>query len=206
MKKHTGDQFRKSSLRVEDISDNLPDLFPVEAWRAFYWTLEPDGGLTTAYADIHLPVGLTDVTDRVSIGEPGIIEHVRRWGVTLRGGYIQALNLDLDAYLSHDRKRFSSDDAEALHLMTVLTHFDLPGYFIVASEEHPFLLFDPEGDLKGSDAGWFTHAGALAYHVTDGKVKISFDLVWQKDRALYAKVMEWLNQELAKRNGGNRNV
>ncbi len=199
MKKHSGDQFRVSSQRADRVANNLPNLFPVEEWRAFYWTLERDGELTTAYADIHLPEGLSAVTPRVSIGEPGIVEHVRRWGVTLRGGYIQELELDLDAYLSHDRSRFSSDDAEALHLMTMLTHFDLPGNFIIASQEHPFLLFDPEGDLKGSDTHWFTHAGALTYLVTDGKVKISFDLVWQKDRALYDKVMQWLNEELAKR-------
>jgi hypothetical protein len=139
------------------------------------------------------------MTRRVSIGEPGVIEHVRRWGVTLRGGAIQSLGLDLDALLSHDRSRFSSDDAEALHLMTMLTHFDLHGHFIIASDEHPFLLFDPEGDLKGSDIRWFTHAGALAYLVSDGQIKISFDLVWQKDRELYHKVMQWLNEELDKK-------
>jgi hypothetical protein len=83
--------------------------------------------------------------------------------------------------------------------MTLLTHFDLPGHFIVASQEHPFLLFDPEGDLKGSDTHWFTQAGALAYLVSDGQIKISFDLVWQKDKHLYHKVMQWLNDELENR-------
>jgi hypothetical protein len=83
--------------------------------------------------------------------------------------------------------------------MTLLTHFDLPGDFIIASDEHPFLLFDPEGDLKGSDTHWFTQAGALAYLVSDGQIKISFDLVWRKDKDLYHKVMEWLNDELEKR-------
>jgi hypothetical protein len=197
--KPSGDQFRESSQAANAVVENLPNLFPVEEWRAFYWTLERDGGLTTASALLHLPQGLGAVSDRVSIGEPGIVEHVRRWGVTLRGGLFQDLEFDLDALLSHDRARFSSDDAEALHLMTMLTHFDLPGDFIIASDEHPFLLFDPEGDLKGSDTHWFTHAGALAYLVSDGKVKISFSLVWQKDKQLYQKVMQWLNEELAKR-------
>jgi len=199
MSKPSGDQFRESLQKSNAIAENLPDLFPVEEWRAFYWTLERDGKLTTAHAVMHLPRGLGAVTPRVSIGESGVIEHVRRWGVTLRGGFIQDLGFDLDALLSHDRTRFVSDDAEALHLITMLTHFDLPGHFIIASDEHPFLLFDPEGDLKGSDIHWFTHAGALAYLVSDGQIKISFDLVWQKDRELYAKVMQWLNEELDKK-------
>lgn len=199
MKRFTGDQFRQSSQRRDAIVENLPNRFPVEEWRAFYWTLEPDGNLTTAHAVMHLPRGLGQVTRSVNIGDYGIIEHTRRWGVTLRGGFMDYIDLDLDALLTHDRARFSSDDAEALHLMTMLTNFDLPGYFIVASDEHPFLLFDAEGDLKGSDTHWFTHAGALAYLVSDGEIKISFDLVWEKDKELYKKVMMWLNEELAKR-------
>lgn len=199
MKKPSGDQFRASGQRCDAVVENLPNQFPVEEWRAFYWTLEPDGNLTTGNAAIHLPRGLGAVTPTVSICEKGIIEHTRRWGVTLRGGYIQALDFDLDALLTHDRARFVSDDAEALHLITLLTHFDLPGNFIIASDEHPFLLFDPEGDLKGSDTRWFTHAGALAYLVSDGEIKISFDLVWEKDRELYKKVMQWLEEELEKK-------
>ncbi|MBI4672258.1 MAG: hypothetical protein HY741_11415 [Chloroflexi bacterium] len=199
MSKPSGSQFRQSQQLANTIVENLPNLFPVEEWRAFYWTREPDGALDTAYAIMHLPRGLGAVTERVAIGEAGIVEHVRRWGVTLRGGYVQNIGLDLDAMLSHDRTRFSSDDAEALHLMTLLTHFDLPGHFIIASQEHPFLLFDPAGDLKGSDTRWFTQAGALAYLVSDGQIKISFDLVWQKDKELYDKVMQWLNDELEKR-------
>lgn len=201
MRKLSGDQFRESLQRNDIIVENLPNRFPVEEWRAFYWTLEPDGNLTTTHAVIHLPRGLGRVTPRVSIGQHGIIKHSRRWGITLRGGYVQPLELNLDSLLTHDRARFSSDDAEALHVMTLLTHFDLPGFFIIASDEHPFLLFDPEGDLKGSDTRWFTHAGALAYLVSDGEIKISFDLVWEKDRELYKKVMQWLNQELDKKRG-----
>jgi hypothetical protein len=192
-------QFRQSTQPANAIVENLPNLFSVEEWRAFYWTLEPDGNLSTAHAILHLPRGTGQMTPRVTIGENGIVEHVRRWGVTLRGAFVQEIGLDLDALLTHDRARFSSDDAEALHLMTLLTHFDLPGDFIIASDEHPFLLFDPEGDLKGSDTHWFTQAGALAYLVSDGQIKISFDLVWRKDKDLYHKVMEWLNDELEKR-------
>lgn len=201
MRRVWGDQFRPSSQGTDEIVENLPNLFTTEDWRAFYWTLEPDGTLETAHAVIRLPLGLGNVTKRVSIGDYGIIEHTRRWGVTLRGGFMDYIDLDLDALMTHDRTRFSSDDAEALHLMTLLTHFDLPGHFIIASDEHPFLLFDPSGDLKGSDTHWFTHAGALAYLISDGEIKISFELVWQQDKDLYKKVMEWLNQELEKKKG-----
>lgn len=199
MSKPSAGHFRQSQQPANAIVENLTDLYPTEEWRAFYWTLEPEGNLATAHAVIHLPRGTSRVNPRISIGNAGIVEHVRRWGVTLRGAFVQDMGLDLDALLTHDRARFSSDDAEALHLMTLLTHFDLPGYFVIASDEHPFLLFDPEGDLKGSDTHWFTQAGALAFLVSDGQIKISFDLVWRKDKDLYRKVMQWLNDELEKK-------
>lgn len=199
MSKPSTSQFRQSSQPAASIAENLPHRFPVEEWRAIYWTLEPDGTLATAHAVMHLPQGTSRVSPRVFIGEPGMVEHVRRWGVALRGAFVQEIELDLDALLSHDRARFSSDDAEALHLMTLLTHFDLPGQFIIASDEHPFLLFDPEGDLKGSETHWFTQAGALAYLISDGQIKISFELIWHQDKALYQQVMQWLNHELENR-------
>lgn len=202
MPRPTGDQFRESSFQsAETPAQNLPDLFPVEEWRAHYWTLERSGSLVTAHAAIHLPHGLASVTAPVEIGEPGVVERVRRWGVTLRGGIYEDLQFDLTPLLTHD-PRFSSDDAEALHLITMLTHFDLPGYFIIASEEHPFLLFDPEGILKGSYTRWFTYAGALAFLISDGKMRVSFDLVWREDRQLYRRVMNWLNEELHRRSRG----
>lgn len=200
MRKPTGDQFRESSIKPGNlIAENLPDLFPVEEWRAFYWIMERDGRLDQARGILHLPRGLGDVTPPIQIGEQGIVEHVRRWGVTLRGGFLEKIGFDPSPYISHNREQFSSDDAEALHLITMVTHFDLPGYFILASQEHPFLLFDPEGNLKGSDTNWFTYAGALAFLVSDGKVRVSFGLTWQEDRHLYARVMRWLNEELEKR-------
>ena len=114
MRKPSAGHFRQSQQPANAIVENLPDLYPTEEWRAFYWTLEPDGNLATAHAVMHLPQGTHRVTPRVSIGEAGIIEHVRRWGVTLRGAFVQEIDLDLDALLTHDRARFSSDDAEAL--------------------------------------------------------------------------------------------
>lgn len=205
MRKRLGDQLRQSSAHADQlIADNLPNLYPVEEWRAFYWTMNPDGSLAQGRAILHLPSGIGPITPEVEIGQSGVVEHVRRWGVALRGGTLEALGFDPTPFLTQDRTRFPSDDAEALHLITHMTHFDLPGFFILASEEHPFLLFDPSGDLKGSYTGWYTHAGALAFVVSDGKVQASFGLTWQKDRNLYQEVMRILNEELTKKRGNGQ--
>jgi hypothetical protein len=200
MRKRTGDQLRQSSAGSNDtISENLPNLFPIEAWRAFYWTMDREGKLAEGRAVLHLPQGISDVTEEIMIGEPGVVENVRRWGVILRGGILEDIGFDPTPFLTRDRSRFLTDDAEALHLITNVTHFDLPGFFVLASEEHPLLLFDPNGTLKGSYTRWYTHAGALAYLVSDGKVATSFGLTWQEDRVLYRKVMKILNEEMEKK-------
>jgi hypothetical protein len=82
-----------------------------------------------------------------------------------------------------------------------MTHFELPGFFILGSQEHPFLLFDPNGDLKGSYTKWYTYAGALAYLVTDGRLQTSFGLTWEKDRVLYEKVMRALHEVMQEKKG-----
>lgn len=201
MRRRSGNQLRESSARADEIvAENLPNLFPVEEWHAFYWTMSPEGRLEEGRALLRLPSGVGDVTNEVQIGQQGVIENVRRWGVALRGGILEAIGFDPTPFFSRDRSRFLTDDAEALHLITYLTHFDLPGYFVIASEEHPFLLFDPSGSLKGSYTKWYTFAGALAYLVSDGQLQTSFGLTWQKDRNLYQKVMKALYEELEKKN------
>lgn len=200
MRKRAGNQLRKSSARADDlIAENLPNLFPVEEWHTFYWTMDGNGQLAEGRALLRLPRGLQDVTSRVEIGQNGVVENVRRWGVALRGGILEDIGFDPTPLLSRDRSRFLTDDAEALYLITNVTHFDLPGFFVIASEEHPFLLFDPAGNLKGSYTRWYTLAGALAYLVSGGKVQTSFGLTWQEDRTLYRKVMSILKEELEKK-------
>ncbi len=199
MRKRAGNQLQESTARPDQIADNLPDLFPVEEWRAYYWTMNPDGRLVEGRAMLRLPSGIAAVTRELRDGETGLIESVRRWGVSLRGEMLEAIGFDLARLLSHDRTRFPTDDAELLHLATDLTHYELPGFFILASEEHPFLLFDPEGALKGRYTGWYTYAGALAFLVTDGRLATSFGLTWEKDRTLYQKVMRTLNEMLAEK-------
>lgn len=200
MRRPAGNQLRASSAPADQlVADNMPNRFPVEEWRAFYWTMNPEGHLHEGRAILHLAAGVGDVVPEVEIGEPGVVESVRRWGVALRGGICEVIGFDPNPLLSHDRSHFVSDDAEALHVITQMTHFDLPGFFILASEEHPFLLFDPGGTLKGSYTRWYTHAGALAYLVSNGKVQASFGLTWQKDRSLYNQVIKVLYEELEKK-------
>lgn len=200
MRKRSGNQLRESSARAgELIAENLPNLFPVEEWHAFYWAMDPEGKLGEGRAVLRLPRGVRGVTGGIEIGQAGVVENVRRWGVALRGGMLESVGFDPTPFLSRDRSRFLTDDAEALYLITNVTHFDLPGFFVIASEEHPFLLFDPDGNLKGSYTRWYTFAGALAYLVSDGKVQTSFGLTWEEDRTLYRKVMRILNEELEKK-------
>ncbi len=199
MRQRVGNQLRESTAQPDQIADNFPDLFPVEEWRAYYWTMDREGKLAEGRALMRLPEGIAAVTRELRSGETGLIESIRRWGVTLRGEMLEAIGFDLSLLLSHDRSRFASDDAELLHLATDLTHFDLPGFFILASQEHPFLLFDPQGVLKGRYTDWYTYAGALAYLVTDGRLATSFGLTWEKDRSLYEKVIRTLNEMLAEK-------
>ncbi len=199
-----GNQLRQSSaVSEQSFADNMPDVYPVEEWRAYYWTMDESGALVARSASIHVPAGATAVTAQVQIGETGVVESVRRWGVALRGQILEDIGFDTGSLLSHDRSRFGSDDQEALHIVTNATHFDLPGYFIIASDEHPFLLFDPEGILKGSFTQWYTFAGALAYLVTDGRLQTSFSLTYEKDRHLYGKVMRALYELLSERKQAN---
>ncbi|MGB8647702.1 MAG: hypothetical protein WCF84_20885 [Anaerolineae bacterium] len=201
MRKRIGNQFRESSAHMgELVADNLPNLYPVEEWHAFYWTMNREGQLEEGRTILRLPEGTGAAAPRVTIGRPGVVENVRRWGVALRGGILEDIGFDPTPLLSHDRSRFANDDIEALHLITDATHFDLPGYFLIASEEHPFLLFDPVGELKGSYTRWYTYAGALTFLVSEGKATISFSLTWQEDKELYQRVMKALNDELKKRN------
>jgi hypothetical protein len=82
--------------------------------------------------------------------------------------------------------------------MIGVTHFDLPGHFIIASQEHPFLLFDPQGILKGSYTRWYTYLGALAYLASGGLVKASFQQLWGENDKLYQEALGFLREALRK--------
>ncbi len=107
MRKRVGNQFRESSARAgELVADNLPNLYPVEEWRAFYWTMNPEGRLEEGRAILRLPQGIAAAAPSVQIGRPGVVENVRRWGVALRGGILEDIGFDPTPFLSRDRSRF----------------------------------------------------------------------------------------------------
>jgi hypothetical protein len=192
-----GNALRTSTASADTrIVESLPGRCPAEDWRAYYWDVAEDGMLREGRAILRLPRGVAEHAPEIDIGESGVVKHVRRWGVALRGDILEALGFDPAPFLTHDRTRFAGDDAEALHVILQATHFDLPGHFIIASEEHPFLLFDPRGTLKGSYAHWYTHAGALAFLVSRGAVQSSFARTWTEDRALYRQVVRYLEEAM----------
>ena len=177
------------------VINNLPGLYPVEDWRAYYWTVTPQGDLEERWVTIQLPQGLAEVCSVVRIGQEGCVYRVRRWGLACRPSLLEYLDLDVTSLLTHDRARFpGGDDQELVYLVTQITHFDLPGYFIIASEEHPLLLFDPVGDLKGSYTRWHTYLGALAWLVSGGRVNTRGHLLWTEERALYYEALQYLRE------------
>jgi len=180
-----GNVFRRSTAPPETmVVENYSGRYPAEDWRAQYWEVTEDGALARQEVTVRLPRGFRHVSPPVTIGQPGCIHAVRRWGLACRTSLLQEIPFDPSAYLSVE-----ATDEEVLHLMYGATWFDLPGYFIIASDEHPFYLYDPAGVLKGAYVDWFTYLGALTYLYTDGDVKGSFVRVFRESASLYRQAL-----------------
>jgi len=135
--------------------NNLPGLYPTEDWTVHYWDVAPRGELRSLQAVIQLPRGYSDACPGVRIGENGCVHNVRRWGVQCYTRILQDIGFDPFAYLSQDAESSAEgENGEMVSILIHATHFCLPGHFTVASDEHPLLLFDPLGDLKGSCTHW----------------------------------------------------
>jgi len=181
-----GNMYRRSQAPPGlAVANNLPGRYPVEDWRARYWDVTPDGELARRRITVQLPVGFSRASPPVKVGQPGCIQAVRRWGVACRTSLLEAIALDPAVYLSAE-----ATDDEAMELMYRATWFDLPGHFIIASDEHPFLLFDPAGELKGAFVDWYTHLGALTYLYTDGAVQADFLRTFRESPSLYRQALE----------------
>ncbi len=180
--------------------NNLPGLYPTEDWVVHYWDVAPLGELTSRRATIQLPLGYASVCPAVSIGQAGCVHRVRRWGVQLYTSILQDIGFD-PTRLVHLRPAAPSraEDAQLITVLLQATHFDLPSHFVIASEEHPLLLFDPEGLLKGSYTHWHTHLGAAAYLLTDGKVNGTFGRVHSDSRMLYDQALGYVLEALSHR-------
>lgn len=176
-----GNVFRRSTASPgATVFNNLAGRYPVENWRVQYWDVTEAGALVRRQVAIQLPLGFSRVSPPVTSGQPGCIYAVRRWGLACRTSLLEEIPFDPAVYLSPE-----ATDEEILHLMYGATWFDLPGYFIIASDEHPFYLYDPAGVLKGAYVDWCTYLGALTYLYTDGDVRGNFLRVFRESPSLY---------------------
>jgi hypothetical protein len=197
------DQTPSNTMRLSTARDdgrpinNLPGLYPTEDWVVHYWDVEPQGRLRSRQAIIQLPLGYAHACCAVSIGERGCVYQVRRWGVQCYTRILQDIGFDPTEYLRQAAERFpGSADGVLITILLQATHFDLPGYFIIASDQHPLLLFEPDGTLKGSHTRWYSYLGALAYIVSEGRVNRRFSRLYAANRGLHDSALHYLLQAL----------
>jgi hypothetical protein len=182
--------------------NNLPGFFATEDWVVHYWDVEPQGRLRSRQATIQLPLGYAVACPEIWIGERGCVHQVRRWGVQCYTRILQNIGFDPTRYLGGDsgsgeqEGSAGASDGELITILLRATHFDLPGHFIIASEQHPLLLFAPDGALKGSHTRWYSYLGALAYIVSAGQVNRRFGRLYAADRALHDQALQYLLQAL----------
>ena len=180
-----GNVFRRSTAPTQATNlNNFPGRYPAEDWRARYWDVTETRTLVRREVTVQLPLGFGWVSPPVAVGQPGCIHAVRRWGLACRTSLLEEIPFDPTAHLSPE-----ATDDEVMALMYGATWFDLPGYFIIASDEHPFYLYDPAGALKGAYVDWCTYLGALTYLYTDGDVKGNFLRVFRDSPSLYRQAL-----------------
>jgi hypothetical protein len=167
--------------------NNYPGRYPTEDWTAHYWTVAQAGDMQQRQVRLQLPQGFSSACMPVRVGHPGCVRTVRRWGVGCYPEILNEIDFDVTPLLADP-----DDDAQWLvHYFGVVT-FDLPGYFVIASPTHPFLLYDPAGALKGSYTQWRTHLGALSYIV--GGLDVGFVGLQVENMALYQQALGYLLQ------------
>ena len=198
MVRDAGNILRRSSATPDTkVVNNYPGRYPTEDWQARYWTITEGGDLQERVVTAQLPRGCTAVCLEIEVGQSGCVHRVRRWGFACYVSLLEEIGFDPAPLLTHDRERFpGGDDQELLQVMIGVTHFDLPGHFIIASQEHAFLLFDPQGALRGSYTRWYTYLGALAYLASDGRVKASFQQLRGENEKLYQEAVGFLRGAL----------
>jgi len=176
-----GNAFRPSAVPPGvEVLNNMPGRYPVEEWRVCYWTVADDGTLSEHAATLQLPAGYAAVCTPVRVGQPGCVLRVRRWGVGCRPSLLEPAGFDPADVAGAD-----APDEVLMQVCFAATHFDLPGGFVIADPDYPLLLFDPEGQLKGSSVWGVSLLGALAYMASDGRVASDFQRTRREGPALY---------------------
>jgi hypothetical protein len=203
MGRRAGNTMRRSGAEPEAlVLNNLPGLFPTEDWWVTYWSVNEEGALEHRRVIIQLPAGLANRCVPVSIGYNGCIQMVRRWGMAIYPSLLEEIDFDLEAVIRQASNRYSGGPEDYLRVALEVTHFDLPGHFIIASNEHPLLMYDPAGILKGSYVRWCTYLGALAFLATDGKVSSGFLRLALEARDTYQEAVGYLQAALASQRAG----
>jgi hypothetical protein len=192
-----GSTFAPNTLRRSTVTDqasilnNYPGQYLTEDWIARYWDVSAEGDLVQRQVILQLPHGFGGSCMPVTVGYAGCVRIVRRWGVGCYPEILNEIGFDFTPLLLDP-----NDDAEWLtHYFGVVT-FDLPSYFVIASPDHPFLLYDPNGVLKGSYTEWRTHLGALSYIV--GGLDAGFLGLQIENHTLYQQALGYLRQALGK--------
>jgi len=199
VRRRAGNAVRISSAKEGTrILNNLPGLYPTEDWHAVYWAVDRHGGLRQHEVTIQLPAGLADLCAPIPVGYNGCVQMVRRWGVAIYPSLLEELGFDLETVVRSAPDRYANTPEGYLRAALDITHFDLPGFFIIASDEHPLLMYAPDGSLKGSYVRWRTYLGALAFLATDGKVNSGFLRLAQEAHDTYQQAVAYLQEALAR--------
>jgi hypothetical protein len=188
----------RRSAAPDDVTllNNYPGAYPTEDWTARYWSVTRRGDLEERQVTLQLPQGFHSPCMPVTAGRPGCVRVVRRWGFGCYPEVLNDIGFDVAALVSNP-----DDDAEWLtHYFRVVT-FDLPGYFVIASPAHPFMLYDPAGTLKGSYTQWRTHLGALSYMVN--RLDADFIRLQIENRALYQQALDYLVEAVVETSSGD---
>jgi hypothetical protein len=177
------------------ILNNFPGAYLTEDWCAHYWTVDARGELHSRQVTVQLPQGYGQVCPEVEIGQRGCVYHVRRWGLTCYPSLLEEMGFDPRPLLPLVGDR-ADLGAALMHIMIEVTRFDLPGHFVIASDQYPLLLFDPIGALKGSYAQWQTYLGALAWMASEGRVNSRFERLRITHPQLYEELVAYWRQVL----------
>ena len=196
MRRSVGNTMHPSEAPLDArIINNFPGAYAHEDWCAHYWVVNPKGDLTGHQVTVQLPQGYGGACPEVEIGQQGCVCNVRRWGLVCYPSLLEEIDFDPWSLLPLV-KGYSDPGTTMMHIMIEVTRFDLPGYFIIASEQYPLLLFDPTGTLKGSYNRWQTYMGALAWLASEGRVNSQFELLRTTAPYLYRESMDYLRRML----------
>lgn len=199
MRRSAGNTMLPSSAPPDAlVINNFPGAYPHDDWRVYYWTVDRTGRLAESQVTVQLPQGYGQACSEVEIGQQGCIHSVRRWGLTCYPSLLEEIGFDPWPLLPLAGD-YDDPDTAVMHIMIEVTRFHLPGYFIIASEQYPLLLFDPTGMLKGSYNRWHTYLGALAWMASGGRVNSQFELMRTTNPRLYWDSVACLRQLLRPR-------